>query len=106
MPTFGGRDYPTLGGRVLKPAHDPINEDPPSADELRWSDKLRWYMQEKSPQETEAEQQVRQHIMRVLPDLFKQWVCSVCIDKGLAPEVAQRAGGKVCLLYTSPSPRD
>ena len=51
------REYPMLGGRRLKPAFEPISEEPPTADELRWSDKLWNYMQEASPQETLAEQQ-------------------------------------------------
>jgi hypothetical protein len=96
------REYPMLGGRRLKPAFEPISEEPPTADELRWSDKLWNYMQEASPQETLAEQQARANIMHQITTMFREWVHSVCLSKGLPPEVAERAGGQV---FTSGSYR-
>ena len=89
------RDFPTLGGRRLKPAHDPISEDEPTDDDLRWSDKLWNYMQEASPQETIAEQQKRGNVMAEITTLFKAWVTSVCESKGVPHELAIKAGGQV-----------
>ena len=89
------RDFPMLGGRRLKPAHDPISEDEPTADDVRWSDKLWNYMQEASPQETIAEQQKRGSVMAEITTLFKAWVTSVCESKGVPHELAIKAGGQV-----------
>ena len=92
MPT---REYPMLGGRRLKPQHNPISEDEPTADDLRWSDKLWNYMQEASPQESIAEQQKRSNVMAEITTLFKAWVTSVCESKGVPHELAIKAGGQV-----------
>ena len=89
------RDFPMLGGRRLKPAFDPISEDEPTADDLRWSDKLWNYMQEASPQESIAEQQKRSTVMGEITTLFKAWVTSVCESKGVPHELAIKAGGQV-----------
>ena len=84
-----------LGGRRLKPQHNPISEDEPTADDLRWSDKLWNYMQEASPQESIAEQQKRSNVMAEITTLFKAWVTSVCESKGVPHELAIKAGGQV-----------
>ena len=94
--------YPEIGGRRLKPAFDPISHDPASPDELRASEKLLHFMSEASPQENDEEQKRRGNIVAALDGLFKGWVKSVCLSKGLSQEVADKAGG---LLFTSGSYR-
>jgi len=91
----GKRDLPVLGGRRLKAAFDPISEDPPTDDDVRWSDKLFNYMQGASPQETQAEQQKRSTVMAEITELFRAWVASVCESKGVPHELAIKAGGQV-----------
>ena len=91
----GKRDLPVLGGHRLKAAFDPISEDPPTDDDVRWSDKLFNYMQGASPQETQAEQQKRSTVMAEITELFRAWVASVCESKGVPHELAIKAGGQV-----------
>ena len=88
--------------RTLRPALPAINTDPPSQYDIDCSERLHTYMAAASPQESEEEQLKRVHVLSSLSAMFEDWVRSVCLSKGLPPEVANAAGGQV---YTSGSYR-
>ena len=91
-----------VGDRTVRAAREPISVEPPSAFDLACSEKLLAYMATASPQESEAEQLKRVHVLSSIDEIFKDWVRSVCLSKGLPPEVANAAGGAV---FTSGSYR-
>ena len=87
---------------ALRPSYGAISDDPPSATDLRFSQNLRDFMANASPQFSQEEQLHRMGILSTLTAIFEDWVRSVCLAQGLPPEVANMAGGKV---FTSGSYR-
>ena len=105
MEKLGKHDKEIMVAAVIsrwRQYNEPISEAPPSALDVAHSEKLRAYMAEASPQESLEGQQKRAHIILTITELFREWVRSVCLAKGLPAEVANNAGGQI---YTSGSYR-
>ncbi|KAL1504417.1 hypothetical protein AB1Y20_010823 [Prymnesium parvum] len=92
----------TIGGRAIRPALPPISTEGPSAFDLKCTERLMEFMASASPQESEEEQLKRVHVLSSIDTIFKEWVRSVCLSKGLPAEVVNAAGGAV---FTSGSYR-
>ena len=84
-----------------RPAFDPISVAPPTDADMRHEKKLLDFMSKEVPSASH-EMERRTHILATLTALFENWVCDVCLDKGLPPELARTAGGAI---YTSGSYR-
>jgi poly(A) polymerase len=85
-----------------KPSYEAISLAAPSEFDLRCEERLVQFMAEAVPTFSEEEQHQRMHILSTITNIFEDWVRSVCLSKGLPPEVANAAGG---MVFTSGSYR-
>lgn len=85
-----------------KPSNEAISVAPPTEFDLLCEERLVQFMAEAVPTFSEEEQLKRMQILSTITNIFEDWVRSVCLSKGLPPEVANAAGGKV---FTSGSYR-
>jgi poly(A) polymerase len=91
-----------LGGRVFLPALPVVDGAPPTKVELGFNATLLVYCSDHIPQETKEGIQLRERVLNRMGALCREWIKSVCLEKGLPIEVADSAGGQ---LFTSGSYR-
>lgn len=103
MPNKSLTDMSTkVGGRVFQPALPVVDGAPPTDLEQGFQSTLHDYTQENIPLESLEGIQLRERVLNELGALCRDWIRSVCVNKGFAPDIVDGAGGQ---LYTSGSYR-
>jgi poly(A) polymerase len=91
-----------LGGRIFQPALPVVDAAPPTPLELGFNSTLLAYSKENIPQESVEGILRRERVLDRMGTLCRDWIKSVCLQKGYPGDVAQTAGGQ---LFTSGSYR-
>jgi poly(A) polymerase Pap1 len=91
-----------VGGRIFQPALPVVDGDAPTAAELAFNKSLVAWTHDHIPLETVAGIQTRERVLDRMGVLCREWIQSVCAQKGLSQQVAETAGGS---LFTSGSYR-
>lgn len=91
-----------IGGRVFQPALPVVDGASPTELEKGFQCTLQNYTQMNVPLESVEGIQLRERVLNELGVLCRDWIRSVCINKGFAPDIVDGAGGQ---LYTSGSYR-
>jgi hypothetical protein len=96
------RNIVLLSGFMVYPNRCLVNAAPPTTLELRFNSTLLAYSKENIPQESVEGILRRERDLDRMGTLCRDWIKSVCLQKGYPGDVAQTAGGQ---LFTSGSYR-
>ena len=92
-----------IGGRVVQPALPVVDPSGPTPIEATFNDSLlQNFISENVPLEPTEGIQRRERVLQRMGALSREWIQSVCVQRGLPREVIQSAGGQ---LFTSGSYR-
>lgn len=92
-----------VGGRLFKPAlAKPAKVSPPTPLELKFNETLTEFTSENIAVESGDGIRRRERVLNVMGQVCREWIQSVCAEKGLQAEVIQAAGGE---MFTSGSYR-
>lgn len=92
----------TVGGRVFTPALPVVDGSPATDIELGFQESLSSFCKDNIPLEPVEGIQRRERVLNRMGTLCRDWVRSVCVQKGLPKDVIEAAGGQ---LFTSGSYR-
>jgi poly(A) polymerase len=91
-----------VGGRLFEPHIPVVDGAPPTEIELGFQSTLNAYVQKHIPLESKEGIQRRERVLDRLGALCRDWIRSVCEQKGMAKEIVEASGGS---LFTSGSYR-
>lgn len=91
-----------VGGRLFHPALPVVDGAFPNTTEQAFQKTLEVYVQENVPLEDVEGIQRRERVLDRMGALCREWIRSVCIQKGFPTDVVESSGGS---LYTSGSYR-
>jgi poly(A) polymerase len=91
-----------VGGRVFQPALPVVDGSYPTEQEKGFQKILDVFVKDNIPLESVEGIRSRERVLNHLGELCRDWIRSVCTQKGMPPDVVEGAGGQ---LYTSGSYR-
>jgi poly(A) polymerase len=91
-----------VGGRVFQPALPVVDGSYPTEQEKGFQKILDVFVKDNIPLESVEGIRSRERVLNHLGELCRNWIRSVCTQKGMPPDVVEGAGGQ---LYTSGSYR-
>lgn len=90
MPAKSSTDMSAkVGGRVFQPALPVVDGAPPTDLEKGFQGTLQKYTQESIPLESLEGIQLRERVLNELGALCRDWIRSVCVNKGFAPDIGR-----------------
>jgi len=91
-----------IGGRVFTPALPVVDGSPPTSAEAGFQRTLQEFVDDNIPLEPKEGIKRRERVLDRMGALCREWIRSVCVEKGLPQDVVDNCGG---LLFTSGSYR-